>query len=783
LAAPTTTAVQLAAALRAEAREADERRLLVLSGSRDRTRAAAESALEAVDLDPAAVTYVGTATDTPWERVDPDQVATLLGTTRGAVVLDCHDECRPNAIGRAVGAVDGGGLLVFLTPSLDAWPDRRDGFDEGLAVPPFGVDDVTGHFRSRLVSLLRVHPGVAIVDIDDDGGPRVVRDGLTHPAPRLPREPPTAPPDATFPGAVYDRCRTVDQVEAVAALEGLAEPGRAVVVEADRGRGKSSAAGLAAGALALDGRDVLVTAPSYPNAAEVFARAREVLEDAGALGGQPDADPPSIETADGRGGSVRFARPDEATDAVSGPNSPAIPDVLVVDEAAALPVRTLERFLDAPSVAFATTVHGYEGAGRGFSVRFRDRLVESDHEVTDVTLADPIRYGRADPVEAWAFRALLLDASPAVDQVVEDATPEEATYRRLDSSELLADEHRLRETFGLLVLAHYRTEPDDLARLLDAPNVSVRALTHDGHVCSVALLAREGDLPADLRAHMYEGGRVRGNMVPDVLTSQLRDEGAGIPVGERVLRIATHPAVRSRGFGSRLLREIERERAPEVDWLGTGFGATPGLLEFWRSNGFSTVHLSTSRNDASGEYSAVMLRPTSDAGRDLADRHARWFCRRLPSVLSDPLDDADPDVIREALASVDTTPELDLDEIEWRHLAGLPHGASVFDTAPRPLRRLTLRYLVDADGKPATPESDTDGREDTDDGDDDDRLTARQERLLVRKALQGQSWGSVTEELEFVARSECMRALGEAVRPLLSRYGGTIIRDELERFE
>jgi len=769
------SADRVARELREEAVATNERRLLVLSGDTGRTREAAISALDATDVDamgvtdvdPAGVTYVGTAADTPWERVDPDRVTQLLGTTHDALVLDCHDECRPNAIGRAVGAVDGGGLLVLLVPPLDDWPDRRDGFDDGLAVPPFGVDDVTGHFRSRLVSLLRVHPGIAIVDVDGD---QMLRDGLTDPAPRLPREPPGKPDDATFPAAVYDRCRTADQADAVAALERLGEPGHALVVEADRGRGKSSAAGLAAGALALDGRDVLVTAPSYRNAAEVFARAREVLEDAGVLGGTPDADPPQVETAGEKGGSVRFLRPDDAAGAVTGQDSAGAPDALIVDEAAALPVGTLERLLEAPSVAFATTVHGYEGAGRGFSVRFRDRLADSDHEVTDVTLADPIRYAAADPVESWAFRALLLDASPAVDPLVEDATPEEATYRRLTPEDLLADEHLLRETFGLLVLAHYRTEPDDLARLLDAPNVSVRALTREGHVCSVALLAREGDLPADLRAHMYEGGRIRGNMVPDVLTSQLRDEAAGVPVGQRVLRIATHPAVRSRGFGSRLLREVESEVGDAVDWLGTGFGATPELLRFWRANGFHAVHLSTSRNDASGEYSAVMLRPTSDAGRELAERHARWFCRRILSVLSDPLDDADPDVVRETLASVDATPELDLDDVEWRHLAGLPHGASIFDTAPRPLRRLTLRYLVDADTE--TPSSD-DGRV----------LTARQERLLVRKALQGESWGSVTEELDYVARSECMRALGEAVRPLLSRYGGPLVADELERFE
>jgi len=93
----------------------------------------------------------------------------------------------------------------------------------------------------------------------------------------------------------------------------------------------------------------------------------------------------------------------------------------------------------------------------------------------------------------WAFRALLLDARPPVEPLVDDATPESVDYRRLEAAEALADERLLREAFGLLVLAHYRTEPNDLARLLDAPNLEARALTHDGHVVSVALLAREGN--------------------------------------------------------------------------------------------------------------------------------------------------------------------------------------------------------------------------------------------------------------------------------------------------
>jgi len=789
------TAGRVAAALRAEARETDERRLLVLTGAADATRRAAVDALDAADVEPAGVTYVGDGNgDQPaggdaiaaagWETVPANRASDLLGRTRAAVVLDCHTECRPNAIGRAVGAVDGGGLLLILAPPLDEWPERRDGFDESLAVPPFSVDDVAGNFRTRLVSLLRAHPGVAIVDADAGAE---LKSGLTDPAPRLASGPPAVPDtgERAFPATVYERCLTDDQVAAVRALERLREREQAVVVEADRGRGKSSAAGLAAGALAADGRDVLVTAPEYRNAAEVFARATEVLTAMDTLASDGEGENPHRLDA-ASGGGIEFERPPDAAARVeseSDDDDGSGPDAVIVDEAAALPVRVLERFLGAPAVAFTTTVHGYEGAGRGFSVRFRDRLDESRLAVTEVAMTDPIRYAAGDPVESWAFRALGLDASPAVDPVVADATPESVEYRALSPADLLADEHLLRETFGLLVAAHYRTEPDDLARLLDAPNVTVRALVHGaerngrhtGHVVSVALLAREGDLPADVRTHTYEGGRIRGNMIPDVLTCQLRDEAAGIPVGYRVMRIATHHAVRSRGLGSRLLSGIRAEVGNEVDWLGTGYGATPELLAFWRANGFSTVHLSTTRNDASGEYSAVMLAPTSDAGGKLAARHAEWFAERIESVLSDPLDDVDADVVRETLRSVDAAPPVDLSGWEWRLLVGLPGGASIFDTAPRPLRRLAVRYLIDQ------------GRDSVgDEGAADDgprALTAREERLLVRKALQDESWESVASSLDFPSRAEAMRALGRTIPPLVSRYGDAKARDELERFE
>ncbi|MFC6737071.1 tRNA(Met) cytidine acetyltransferase TmcA, partial [Halolamina salina] len=457
------------------------------------------------------------------------------------------------------------------------------------------------------------------------------------------------------------------------------------------------------------------------------------------------------------GGRVRFARPPVAADL------PDDPDAVIVDEAAALPVSLLERFLDGPPAAFCTTVHGYEGAGRSFDVRFRGSLADSDRDVTDARLDEPIRYAAGDPVESWAFRALLLDARPPVDQLVADATPESVEYETLSPERLLADEHLLREAFGLLVLAHYRTEPDDLARLLDAPNLTCRALLHEGRVVSVALLAREGGLREETRERVYRGDRIRGNMLPDVFTSQLRDREGGVAVGYRVMRIATHHAVRSGGLGSRLLSAIEAEfredggrdadlRGERVDYLGVGYGATPELLDFWRENGYRTVHLSTTKNDASGEHSALMVRPLTDSGADLAARHAEWFRERAPGVLAGPLSDVDPDVIRGALRAVDDSAlpeEPALSERDWRVVVDAANGMGSYHAAPAAFTELALRELIlGAAG-----------------------LDSDEERLLVEKVLQNREWDDVAVDLDRVSTRMTMRAFGDACEPLVETYG------------
>ncbi len=741
--------MELARRLLDEARADNQRRLLVLSGTPENTRQRSTALLDSLDVPLRETSYVGPSESFQCESLGYGETTGLLGTTRTVVVLDCHARCEPNHIGQLVGAVDGGGLFVLLTPKLSTWHEQRDAFDETLAVAPFDVPDVTGRFRKRLVETLRQHRGIALVDADTG---TVERDGLVRYRPSNTEQALNIPDESSFPELAYRQCLTSDQLETLCELERLAQPGHAVVVEANRGRGKSAVAGIAAGCLALSGTDVAVTGPQYRNVETFLSHAADLLEDFDALTDTERSD--SLRLLETDSGRVRYVPANEVAERTEQP------DCLFVEEAAALPVRLLSGTLDVPSVAYVTTTHGYEGTGRGFAVRFRDHLLDGPHEQTELQLQTPIRYGPGDPVEVWSFRALALDARPPVAEVVGDASLASVTYRSVSTGELLADESLLREVFGLLVLAHYRTEPNDLMRLLDGPNLSVHGLFHDGHPVSVALLAREGNLPTSMRSEMYRGSRVRGNLIPDVLTSQLRDESAGETSGDRVMRIATHVDVRSRGLGSRLLDELADDT--DADWLGVGYGATPELVEFWRQNAFSPVHLSTTRNRRSGEHSVLMLRPLSSAGEQLFLRHADWFQRRLPGMLPDTLRHVDADIVRAVLRSMETRPELELTDWEWRHTASVAAGPGIFEMSPHPIRRLAFLALTDSSG-PA--------------------LSSREQRLLVKRVLQLHPRDEVASSLGFQSEASCMRTLGKVVKRLLVAYGPEDIDDELARLE
>lgn len=367
-----------------------------------------------------------------------------------------------------------------------------------------------------------------------------------------------------------------------------------VVLTADRGRGKSAAMGMAASQLLAAGKRVVLTAPSRATVGAVFKHAENL--------------------------PVFFA-PDDLLQTL--PEA----DVLMVDEAAAIPVPLLLRMLEHyPRCVFSTTLHGYEGSGRGFALRFQTQLDARVPAWQAIRLYQPIRWAENDPLEHFINQALLLDVDlapfpPCGGRVRDEgmARRENIQYRLLNRDQLARNEPLLRQLFGLLVTAHYQTRPSDLRQMLDAPDISIHILEQDGEILAVALLSREGGLDVELAAAIHAGKRrPHGHPIPQTLTFHAGIHGAAQQVCERVMRIAVHPHLQGQALGSQLLANLmQYAQSYGADYMGVSYAMTPALLRFWERAGFVLARVGHRKDTASGNRSAVQIRGLTVAGKAL----------------------------------------------------------------------------------------------------------------------------------------------------------------------
>ncbi|AOU96941.1 hypothetical protein BI364_01990 [Acidihalobacter yilgarnensis] len=714
--------VELARSLIDAARASRQRRVLVLGGEPAWARAAGEGLRGALQT---TALWVGDTAPAGWTACAPRAARGQLGREYQLVCLDAFAGLDPDALGAVAGTLVGGGLLCLLCPPLATWQVYADPECERMCVAPGSVEAVGGRFLHRLATMLADAPGVCIVHQDGrvSGDPSALE---------LPAE------LATEPAISADGCVNDEQRVAVAAVLNVVRGHRRrpAVLTAHRGRGKSAALGLAAAVLMAErGATVLLTGPSLAAVEAVFEHA------AARLSGVRRSRTELVCGA----GRLRFVAPDALA------VSPPVADLVLVDEAAALPQSLLLRLLRAcPRLAFATTVHGYEGSGRAFALRFESRLDAEAPGWRALTLKSPVRWAEHDPLEALGFRALLLDAEPAPAASIAGVPMLRATIERLDRDALAADEALLREVFGLLVLAHYRTRPFDLRQMLDGPSVAVWVARLNGCVAAVALIAEEGGLPPDLACEVASGRRrVRGHLLPQVLAAHCGRPDAMALRGWRVLRLAVHPAVRRRGLGLALLARLSTDaRACGQDWLGASFGATPTLLAFWRHAGLMPLRVGATREASSGAHAALVLRPLSVEAESLYRALRRRYLALSPQLLGDALRDIDPLL---ALALLARDPDDGVPSVpspEWRRDAeDFARGARDYEDALGVLWHLAVEVL---------PRTAFTG---------DTAYRARQ--ALAMKVLQKRSWKTTAEHLGVPGRRQVMALLREATARLI----------------
>lgn len=679
--------------------------LLPLRGAPDETAAAALE--ELAGCAPEDVLWVsGRSAPLPFAAVEPRRARRLLGRSYLAVVLDLHDGPDADLIGLSGGFVWGGGALMLRLPVDHELPMAGRA---RLAVWPFGESDVGDRLWARLLTGIdgrssRWTPAVA----------RAFRDRLSTP---LAGDPAT---DA--------------QARAVTALTAawLSGSPRSTVLVADRGRGKSAALGLAL--------------RRWGEAGGEWSRVAVVADDAAAwpeirrfAGVGPEGDGPRVMSALAAAGQAMVER------------DPPPLSLLIIDEAARLPVPVLQRIVERhPSVhlALSTTARGYEGTGRGFELRFVPWLA-GRRPVARLTMDAPIRFVAGDPLERWLFDRLLLDAEPAT--LPTNIALEAIEATELDRGALAADERLLRDLFGLLVHAHYRTTPGDLHRLLDAPNLRIHALLLGDRVVAATWIALEGGLTAAMCDDLYWGRqRLRGHALTETLVSHCGAPPAGRLELARSVRIAVHPALRRRGLGRRLVEHVHR--AHPVDLFGTVFGATPGLIAFREAVGYRLVRLGASRGSRTGEPAAVMMRPVSPAAEALVQRLGQALARGLPLQLElmdgDGLLLLDP-ALRGALLSAAERASAGAPASDAPADATVAHfafGPRTFESAAGPIIALCEAHRSDLAA-----------------------LSSVERGLIEGRVLARKGWDAVMAEVGLPSVAATMRGVRRAVRALVRR--------------
>ncbi|APZ44136.1 GNAT family N-acetyltransferase [Acidihalobacter ferrooxydans] len=654
----------------------------------------------------------------------------LLGRERDLVGLDVRESVDADLFGALVGGLRAGGVLLLSAPASGS--------------------RVAGRFMARWERLLRAAPECVSVE-----------QGQPWPAIDWPCTSVSAPaPDG-------QGCLTADQRKAVDAVCRVAtgHRRRPVVLTADRGRGKSAAFGLAAARLmAGRGARVVLTGPGLAAVGAAFDAARSRL-------------PAAVVARRGAlrygAASMQFVAPDALV------REPVAADVVLVDEAAALPVALLTRLLARYArIAFATTVHGYEGSGQAFRVRFAAVLERATPGWRAVELAAPIRWAAGDPLEALAARLLLLDAEPASVSAVDALRA--LAVERFDRDRLVRDEALLREWFGLLILAHYRTRPRDLQQWLEGDGVMLWGLRRAGRLVAVAVGVREGGLAPDAAAAVARGERRwRGHLVAQTLAAHLGQVDAAVLQGLRIVRIAVHPALRRRGLGVQLLRAVAAEaRAEGLDWLGASFGADAGLLQFWRAAGLAPVRIGFTREATSGAHAALMLQGLSAAGEALRRSARQRFTAGLPGWLGDALRGLEPALVC-ALLEEDALGAVSAAAIS--EAARFARGACTFEDAQPWLRELALarlgrawrdaRRLSDSEERsgasgqwPAYPVAAADSFQTR------QASTLRDDEwaALAARLVQQQSWAEVARQLALPGRAQLIEVLRGAVSRLLA---------------
>ncbi len=707
------------------------------------------------------------------EKIPFSSSIKVMGRTYEIVIIDFTRDLPPNEIGRIVETARGGGLIIFIVPPILKWAELKTYFHRYITTIPWKLEDIRGLFVKRLIRKLFEHKGIYIFDLDRT---RILKEHSEKKIINIfQRQKPQIPKETSLPRKIYELAITRDQIKALVTMEKLLrypkkDKRKVITIIADRGRGKSAVVGLFLGAIAkinagkgAFGRFmVLVTAPNEYNVYTLFQFAEIALK---TLGEKPRISYDPLEIR-GKGYIITFISPRDATKIAKREKV----EILAIDEASGIPVPILFKLLEsAPRLIYSSTIHGYEGAGRGFSIRFLAKLKEKeDIEYYSVDLNEPIRYSANDPIEKWLFDALLLDAEPADlnDKDLQDINAMNVHLEKanLDEWFLGPKEKDLRQFIGIYVFAHYRNQPKDLAILADAPHYETYALRlPSGKIVCALLVAVEGGLPASVIRAVYKdkAAEPSGHLIPVAIEKHYRDTKFPTFLGYRIVRIATHPKVMNKGLGSRALEElVSLARKRGFAWVGAGFGANVQLMNFWLKNKFVPIHVSPMRHKVSGEYTTIVIRPLRKELENLIRIYYREFRIRFVEWLRYVHYDMEPELALTILKKGYIWERIEhpyryrplLTDIQAKRILAYKLGILSYELVSDAIQALVKAYFIDED--PTRPE-----------------INEIAELILLCRVLQARTWSQTLELINAdLTRKKATKLFTDAVISLYNYF-------------
>lgn len=569
----------------------------------------------------------------------------IMGNTYGMCILQDFEAITPNLLARTIETVEGGGLVLLLLKGMSSLKRLYTlSMDIHSRYRTEAHSDVTARFNERFILSLGSCESCLVVDdelnvLPISGGKSVQQLPLPDPeaennsASRRELEKIKNNLAETQPvGSLVKVTKTVDQAKALLTfVDAIAEKTlqSTVALTAARGRGKSAALGVAIAAAVAHGySNIFITSPSPENLKTLF---EFVFKGFDALNYMDHVDYTIIQSTNPdfnkaivrvnvhrqHRQTIQYIQPQDSFTLGQA-------ELVVIDEAAAIPLPLVRKLMGPYLVFMASTINGYEGTGRSLSLKLISQLREQSRgrkqvngtnsesrdnyakestslhrSLREITLSEPIRYAPDDAVEKWLNKLLCLDATlpQRSSLAATGGTPHPSQCQLLAvNRDTLFSYHPVSERFlqsmlSLYVASHYKNSPNDLQLMSDAPAhhlyVLVPPISEDTNrlpepLC-VIQVALEGQISkASVQHSLARGQRSAGDLIPWLVSQQFQDDDFAGLSGARVVRIATNPDYMSMGYGARALQLLLDFYTGKFSSLDESNGGPSGLQEMVR---------------------------------------------------------------------------------------------------------------------------------------------------------------------------------------------------------